>query len=865
MRKLWSIIMVTLSLSMYGKLNEVTLMHEVRQTPYPLNEQIVEVSSPALLWPDKFPHLGPVLDGVDKGEHYKPEVTYKVRLASDKKFTKDVMQAERNWAFFNPFKALKPGRWYWQHAYVTPEGVEEWSEVYSFTVTRDARQNVRPTFETVVEKLPTYHPRVLLDAKDWEQIIDKNKGNAEAKLFIDKANKTLRKELHHIDTEIDTSKVGEQPNEVMRKSLLIRESRKIVDREEANIEAMTRAYLLTKDEKYYRGAMDRLQEVLSWKGSPNFAGDFNVGTLLQISTSAYDAFYNLMTPEEKAMVLESIRSNGSIFFHEFVNHLENRIADNHVWQMTLRFLTNAAFATYGDLPEASLWADYCYNMWVARMPGLFKDGGWHNGDSYFHVNIRTLIEVPVLYSRITGYDFFNDPWYNKNANYVIYQQLPFSKSAGHGNSHEGKLTPNGTRIGYADALARECQNSAMSDYFEQCMQDGGEQVRKSFMGKSGDLTWYRCTTLKERVQPTIGLADLKNAHIFAETGLGTMHTQMENPTKNASLSFRSSPYGSTSHALANQNAFNTFYGGEAIFYSSGHRTGFTDDHSMYAYRNTRAHNAILVNGMTQIIGTEGYGWIPQHYAGDEISYFVGDASNAYGEVTAELWHIRGELSGTEYTPEKGWDKDRLEKFRRHVVQLGETGLFVIYDELEATEAVSFNYLLHTVHNPMKVAKYLDDNHIVVKSENKLGEGTAHLFSSEPMDYTTSNEFFVEAVNWKNKTDKNGKLIPMKKHWHFDAKTTNKAEKVRFLTIIDTHDKTASARKIVRDGDLFVVDGWTIKCNLTSGKEASFSVSNKEKGAAITYNARNGKAKITDNVAGKKVKQKLTDYLPTFGI
>mgnify|MGYP000287843496 FL=1 len=88
------------------------------------------------------------------------------------------------------------------------------------------------------------------------------------------------------------------------------------------------------------------------------------------------------------------------------------------------------------------------------------------------------------------------------------------------------------------------------------------------------------------------------------------------------LSFRSSPYGSTSHALANQNAFNTFFGGKAIFYSSGHRTGFTDDHCMYAYRNTRAHNSILVNGMGQKIGTEGYGWIPRYYEGEEISYVV---------------------------------------------------------------------------------------------------------------------------------------------------------------------------------------------------------------------------------------------------
>lgn len=142
------------------------------------------------------------------------------------------------------------------------------------------------------------------------------------------------------------------------------------------------------------------------------------------------------------------------------------------------------------------------------------------------------------------------------------------------------------------------------------------------------------------------------AKVFNETGIGTMNTSLGDIDKNAMLSFRSSSYGSTSHALANQNAFNTFYGGKAIFYSSGHRTGFTDDHCMYSYRNTRAHNSILVNGMTQKIGTEGYGWIPRWYEGEKIAYMVGDASNAYGKVTSPLWLKRGELSGTQYTPEK---------------------------------------------------------------------------------------------------------------------------------------------------------------------------------------------------------------------
>lgn len=63
-------------------------------------------------------------------------------------------------------------------------------------------------------------------------------------------------------------------NIVQYRSALIRESRKIVDREEANIEAMVRAYLLTKDEVYYKEGIKRLSEILSWK---------KVSTLLEIS------------------------------------------------------------------------------------------------------------------------------------------------------------------------------------------------------------------------------------------------------------------------------------------------------------------------------------------------------------------------------------------------------------------------------------------------------------------------------------------------------------------------------------------------------------------------------------------------------
>lgn len=837
------------------KVTEETLMHEVRATPSPLNGAQVAMNPPRFMWPDKFPHLGPVLDGVSGQVDEKPKALYRIRISQDRNFKKDVLTGERAWAFFNPFHTLEQGEWYWQYAYVAPDGTEEWSPVYHFSIDKDTPVFNPPPLEKVLAAYPVHHPRVLLDAGDWERIIAKNKDNPEAQAYIKKASRCISHPLKHLEEEIDTTHVVTLTNIVQRESALIREGRKIVDREEANVEALVRAYLLTKDEKYYREGIGRLSEILSWQKSKYFAGDFNLSTLLSMSTSAYDGFYCVLAPDEKQLLLDNIRTIGDKFFNEYVNHLENRIADNHVWQMTLRILTMAAFATVGEIPEASVWTDYCYNVWISRFPGLNSDGGWHNGDSYFHVNIRTLIEVPAFFSRISGFDFFADPWYNNNVKYVIYQQPPFSKSGGQGNSHENQRTPNGGRIGYADALARECNNPWAAAYVHEIMQEDPAILSKAFEAKPADLTWYRCTTQKERLPYTLHLSSLPESKVFPETGISLMNTDIGHHADNAMFSFRSSPYGSTSHALANQNTFNTFYGGKAIFYSSGHRTGFTDDHCMYAYRNTRAHNSILVNGMGQRIGTEGYGWIPRYYEGEEISYVVGDASNAYGTVTAPLWLERGRLSGTEYTPEKGWDANKLDFFRRHIVQLGHSGLFVVYDELIGKEPVSWNYLLHTVELPMEITDAQGGLRILGKNKAD-GVSVAHLFSSRQMTYAQTDTFFVAAVDWKNGI---GKTLP--NHYHFTA-TTIPSTRACFLNVIDVHGNNRPDAEVTREGNRITVAGWTIECNLNNDEDAFLHIENAQSGALLDFNysSNKGATTIIDKVDGKTIERKLVDSL-----
>ncbi len=839
------------------RLSDITLMHEMRETPSPADHADIDDRSVSFMWPLEMNEVHSGLDGMESDiKEKKPDphtINYRIRIASDSGFKTNVITADLFWPFYNPEEPLTSGVWYWQYGYVK-NGKTDWSQLLRFTIKDNPDRFSPPSYTELIRKLPRSHPRILVFNNEWDEFREKSSMKREAGRYLQRADKALGAEIVHLTNVIDTGKVSELDNEVKKNALLTRESRRIVDREEADTEVLIRAYVLTKNEAYAEAALKRIEEMITWKKTPYFVGDFNRATLLSLCSMAYDSFYTILSEDRKSLLLREIKESGNKIFEGFVNHLENHIADNHNWQMNLRIFTMAAFAVYGELPEANQWTDYSYNLWLARFPGLNKDGGWHNGDSYFHVNIRTLIEVPYFYSRVSGYNFFADPWYGGSGMYVIYQQPPFSKSGGNGSSHQNVKQPNGPRLAYADALARLTGNTYLADYVDIISRSDPGLMQKGFMSKPGDLSWFRlqCDKLLPKGP---GLKDLPLSYIFPQTGLASFMSDWGNIKKNAMVTFRSSPYGSTSHALANQNAFNTFYGGKSLFYSSGHHISFTDEHSVYCHRATRAHNTILVNGMGQKIGTEGYGWIPRYYTGKKIGYVLGDASNAYGEVVSPLWQKRGKASGLEYTPENGWDKNRLKTFRRHIIQLGGADLVFIYDELEADSSVTWNYLLHTVEQPMEVIER--EKGIYIKASNETGVSEAYLFSEGKLNVEKTDQFFYPAVNWLRADDK-GYFAPYSNHWHFTATTSEKRIN-RFVTIIHTRHRndTAIIPEFVSE-DTIKVGDWEIKANLSSQGKPAFTVENKQESIRLNYE---DSTIIEEN--GKRVE--LKDVLPELEI
>lgn len=824
------------------RLDDVSLMHESRDTPFPADGATVDDRYVSFQWPmpvwargtgaplDGFEHTAKKVD--------KSKLRYTLRYSTDRDFKKDVVTVETIWPFHNPDKPLAPGTYYWQHTVQAEDGTQGWSPVYIVTVGDNGHRFAPPSYTEFISKLPATHPRILVQAADWDSFIERSKGKPERQWYIDAAEKILTEPMKRIE-DIRTDNLANLTNDMQRNSYLTKESRRIIDAEEQNGEALIRAYILTKDRRYADEAIKRILIMTGWDKNENVKGDFNDGTILSLASMAYDTFFDILTDSQKADLLDAVRRKGTLMYNRFNNNLENHIAENHIWQMTLRITTMAALATYGDLDESKLWSDYCYNVWRARFPGLNRDGGWHNGDSYFTVNTRTLVEVPYFYSQITGYDFFSDPWYKNNIMYTIYNEPPFSKSAGNGSGHQRVGRPNAIRVGYLDALARLCGDSYAADFVRRTLTNNPDYLQKAFLAKPGDLAWFRLQT--DRPLPEgPGLTDLMPGYVFPETGLAEFMTNWDRPGSNYWVSFRSSPYGSTSHALANQNAFNTFCGALPLFYSAGHHIEFTDVHSMVCHRGSFGHNTILPDGIGQRLGVEGYGWIPRYYCSDKINYVLGDASNAYGKVISPLWLMRGQQSGVEYTRENGWDDVPLRKFRRHLIQLGSTGYIFVYDELEADSVIPWHFTLHTTANPLD----LDESNprwVHVTATNKGAASDAYIFSSGPLQCSTTDQFKVEPVNWLH-ADAQGNYPKYPNHYHFTG--ISEGSKIyRFGTIVYTHPtkRPSEDPQILEDGRI-KVGGWLISANLkTEGAPSFFIRSTKDK-VSISYK---GDATVVD--------------------
>ena len=753
---------------------------KTRTQPYPKLSNELYLNPPPLIVPE----------GMKTGERIQ------FALSQSADFPEGSTQTSEadKWCMFNPHRQLEAGTWFWRYRNVSANGTEgEWSGPIEFEVKAETPVFVTPGYADFRKNIKGGHPRIYAFLDDWlAEGRAKARSHPEYKKLVNRAESAT-------STDFD--------------ALLSAVSEANMETAAQQVEYLYQASLLLNDKDY----SDKLEEVLdkflahSFSDAELFISNFCATSIAYSVLAPYDLLYDGLDASQRTGAERLLMRVASRYYKMYCGAQENNIFDNHFWQQNMRVLFQIAFCLYdkAGCEDVQEMLEYYYELWTARAPasGFNRDGAWINGSGYFEANVRTLFYMPMLLSYTSRGDFLQHPWYQNAGQALAYNCPPGSKSVGFGDGSERRDEPHRSYAAFADFLARELGDGYAGWYASECE----EQVREDV-----NLRLYRMC--RYRGYSANLPDDAPKMRWNKDIGEVVMHSDLANTADNLTLSFRSSTFGSGSHTLADQNSFNLLYGGKEVYYHSGYYTAFSDAHNLMSYRHTRAHNTILVNGIGQAFTTEAYGMMLRAGGGEHIAYALGDASEAYRGISDDLmWIENFKKAGIEQTPEYGFGATPLTKYRRQVLMLY-PDIVVIYDELEASKPVTWDWLLHS---PVQFGIEGE------KFTTRLGNGVAvaQVFSDVSSEVSQTDRFVVSpGSGYANQ-------------WHLTSAFSNSAE-CRILTVVQVKDSENEVMPAVRNGNRITCGDWTIDVNLDPSSAERLQITSCSVPAVYSYGSDN---------------------------
>ena len=758
---------------------------KIRTQPYPKADNELYLNPAPLIVPQ----------AMKTGERLQ----FSLSRTEDFSSSETLLSAPQEWCMYNLHRRLEVGTWYWRFRSTNLNGTTpgEWSAIYRFEVKNDTPEFVTPPFQTFLANAPRLHPRIYC-------FLDDRIGEARNRV-------TSHPEYAELQSRASQALKAEYTG------MTDLYSRAEELRQHATY--LYQAYHLTQKEIYAEKLRQLLEALIVAPPADGqlFASNFTASNIAWCLVAAYDLLYNNLSASDRTAAEELMMRVARYYYKVNCGFQENHLFDNHFWQQNMRILFQVALSLY-DKPAYSFevlpMMEYYYELWTARAPasGFNRDGIWHNGTGYFSANILTLAYMPSLLSFISQYDYLSHPWYQNVGRSLVYTCPPGSKSNGFGDNSEKGSEPNRLVAAFADYLACETGDSYAGWYAGECR----ELLRRDY-----ELRLYRMCT--EQDYNTTFPARADKMVWYKDAGEVAMHSAPEDTGKDLALSFRSSTFGSGSHTTASQNAFNLLYKGVDVYRSTGYYQNFSDAHNLMSYRHTRAHNSLLVNGIGQPYSTEGYGSVMRAMGGQHISYCLGDASHAYRGISNDpMWVGYFKQAGIEQTPENGFGATPLTKYRRHVLML-HPHTVIVYDELEASEAVRWEWLLHS---PTEFKMDATKKTLSTNNKTKGWMAVTQLFGGHVFTLSQTDRFVVPPAI-------TGAEYP--NQWHLTARVDG-CSATRFLAIIQVGDEAVSI--INRDGDTFNVGDWTIKAVLDASKAPELTVSHRTEQAVFSYGTDN---------------------------
>lgn len=772
---------------------EMEMVHIAdRDAPYPRESHELYINPSPLIVPESVKGEDDLLEfELSRDENFPEEGTFR--------------SGRIPWNMYNAHQVLDPGPWYWRYRVITTDGtVGKWSIVFSFTVNGNEPVFVTPPFSEVKENLPTTFPRIHCYLDDDIAIVKPTiQSHPEYKKMVNRANGALSRDLS------TSTNLYAEPS-----SWLEEESRFLYT-----------ACMLTDDDRYYQKMLEFGRHFAANPGTDGdlLQGNFYSGSIITVLSEIYDICYNDLTESEKTTIEDMIMRILRYYYRQYTGWIENDIFENHTWQHVYRSMFIGAFVLCHEYPEAMTALEYFYELWTARAPasGLNRDGGWINGTNYFISNVITLAYMPMILSQLAKTDFMKHPWYQNAGKAVVYSWLPKSNTTGFGDQSGPAGAPFRTRLAFADFIARETGDVYAGWY---AASDGQtlEDITLRLYRMARSHISYGTELKQEEVDNFIWYKDMGEGVAFSDM------LAMEDPgtdgRNNVSVCFRSSPFGSGSHKLADQNGFKMLYNGKSVYCNAGYYDGYTGANTMMHHKHTRGANSILVNGIGQPLSTKAYGNIERGMNSDHLAYFLGDASHAYCGI-AEDWDWAYTQYGFAQTPAYGFGETPLTRYQRHLFLL-RPNIVVVYDDLEASEPATWQWLLHSAEQ-FRVS----GNNVTTEYVNSSGKDYQNFFSSARIYSDRTPQIDVTDEWFPGAEPTNPESMP--NQWHMTA-SFGPTQSQKILAVIQVAGTEDGLLDVLRAGNRFKVGDWTIEAEMDGDRPATVHIVNETLGVVFDH-------------------------------
>ena len=188
-------------------------------------------------------------------------------------------------------------------------------------------------------------------------------------------------------------------------------------------------YKIEGDPKYLTAAKTYMDAAVSYDvwgysfSKPNV--DLAAGHLLYGMGVAYDLLYNDLTPTERTRYRTKIAHQASLLYTFFAPRPGRSWAysQNHTF-IPMAGLGIAAYALYGEVPEAAQWAALSRAIYQRVLETYSTDGYYYEGFEYWIFATPWIIHYLDAHQHATGENLFNQPGLRRTHLYAAHSLLP---------------------------------------------------------------------------------------------------------------------------------------------------------------------------------------------------------------------------------------------------------------------------------------------------------------------------------------------------------------------------------------------------------------------------------------------------------